>query len=310
MPRLTACRLLPSVGVGTTMPSLEGTGSGEAMALPGEHHGDVRGCCAPCRGFDMERFSMERVYLEKVGPDNLEECGIGCLSNRKHPGYRSKVEWLSARFEEGLRFLLYRDAEGRPLAFLEYVPGEYAWRPVEADGWLFVHCLWVYPRGQKVGGLGTRLVRACLAEAGDAGALGVAAVVSDGPWMVGKEVFLNCGFESAAQADRFELVVYRLAEGPLPRFRDIAGNLDGFEGLHVVYCGQCPMLIKSVNDLSVMAADHGLKLNVTLLDSPGAAQHAPTYYGVFNLVWNGRVLSDHYVSKGRFRNILRKEVLK
>jgi len=27
-------------------------------------------------------------------------------------------------------------------------------------------------------------------------------------------------------------------------------------------------------------------------------------------VWNGRLLSDHYVSKGRFRNILRKEILK
>ena len=51
---------------------------------------------------------------------------------------------------------------GRPLAFLEYVQGEYAWRPVDARGWLFVHCLWVYPRGQHVRGLGTRLLQACV----------------------------------------------------------------------------------------------------------------------------------------------------
>jgi hypothetical protein len=38
--------------------------------------------------------------------------------------------------------------------------------------------------------------------------------------------------------------------------------------------------------------------------------HAPSYYGVFNFLWNGRLLSDHYVSKGRFKNILRKEILK
>jgi hypothetical protein len=57
-----------------------------------------------------------------------------------------------------------------------------------------------------------------------------------------------------------------------------------------------------------MAADEGLELHVTVLDSPAAAQQAPSYYGVFSLLWNGRLLSDHYVSKGRFRNILRHEI--
>ncbi|MBT8477963.1 MAG: hypothetical protein KJO06_03530, partial [Gemmatimonadetes bacterium] len=97
------------------------------------------------------------------------DCGIGCLTGKSHPGYRTKVEWLEERFAEGLRFLLYRDAQGKPLAFLEYVPGEYAWRPVDAPGWLFAHCLWVYTRGQKVGGLGTRLVKAFVGEAREAG---------------------------------------------------------------------------------------------------------------------------------------------
>ena len=36
------------------------------------------------------------------------------------------------------RFFLARDGEGRSLGFLEYVPGEYEWRPVDARGWLFV----------------------------------------------------------------------------------------------------------------------------------------------------------------------------
>ena len=113
---------------------------------------------------------MSKVTLEKIGPENLSACGIGCLINAKNQGYQAKVEWLQKRFAEGLRFLLFRDEEGKPLAFLEYVPGEYAWRPVEAKGWLFVHCLWVYPRGQKVGGLGSRLLQACLQEARQAGA--------------------------------------------------------------------------------------------------------------------------------------------
>ncbi len=205
---------------------------------------------------------------------------------------------------------MFRDEKGKPLAFLEYVPGEYAWRPVDAKGWLFVHCLWVYSKGQKVGGLGGRLIRACMEEARRAGATGVAAMVSDGTWMAGKQVFLNNGFAQIAEADRFQLVISRLKKGREPRFRDISGNLAKYRGLHIVYSAQCPMLPKSVNDLSAMAAERGLELKVTVLNSASEAQNAPSYYGVFNLVWNGRLLSDHYVSKGRFKNILRKEILK
>jgi GNAT superfamily N-acetyltransferase len=252
---------------------------------------------------------VEQITLEKVGPENLSGCGIGCLVDPRNPGYQPKVKWLQDRFDEGLRFLLFRDEKGKPLAFLEYVPGEYAWRPVDAAGWLFVHCVWVDQRGQKVGGLGTRLIRACVEQARQAGSIGVAAMVSDGPWMVGRQVFLKNGFEQVAEADRFQLVVHRLREGPGPRFRDISGNRAKYRGLHIVYSVQCPMLIKSVNDLSHMAAEHGLELQTTRLESAHEAQNAPSHYGVFSLLWNGRLLSDHYVSKGRFKNILRKEIL-
>ena len=139
------------------------------------------------------------AILEKVGPERLMDCGIGCLTNPKHEGYEPKVEWLQKRFAEGLRFLLFRDGKGKPLA--------------------------------------------------------------------------------------------------------------KYQGLNIVYSAQCPMLPKSVNDLSQMASEHGLELKVTVLNSAQEAQNAPSYYGVFNLVWNGRLLADHYVSKGRFKSILKKEIL-
>ena len=252
---------------------------------------------------------MNDVTLVKVGPENLSECGIGCIRSPANPGYGRKVKWLRKRFAEGLRFLLFRDEREKPLAFLEYVPGEFAWRPVDARGWLFVHCLWVFAAGQQLGGLGGRLIRACIEEAERAGNTGVAAMVSDGTWMAGKEIFLKNGFIKIAERDRFELVVHRLREGAEPRFRDIDGNRASRRGLHIVYADQCPMLLKSVNDLSQMAAEFGLNLRVTVLKSAHEAQNAPSYYGAFSLLWNGRLLSDHYVSKGRFRNILRKEIL-
>ena len=250
------------------------------------------------------------MTLEKVGPENLSECGIGCLTNRLHPGYQSKVDWLRRTFADGLRFFLARDGDGRPLGFLEYVPGEFAWRPVEAAGWLFVHCLWVYPRGRKVLGLGSRLIQACLAEARRQRKLGVAALVSDGPWMAGREIFVKNGFKQIEQCDRFQLVVHPLRKGPVPRLRNIRGISRKACGLQLLYGAQCPMLAKSVTELSSIAAKHGLKLKVTLLRTAQEAQSAPSYYGVFNLLWNGRLLADHYVSKARFENLMHREILR
>ena len=170
-----------------------------------------------------------------------------------------------------------------------------------------MHCLWVYSKGQKLGGLGRRLVLACVEEARKAGVLGVAAMTSDGPWMVGRQVFTKCGFEEVAKAGRFELVAHRLRPGPAPRFRDVSKQPAGRRGLEVIYSAQCPMLPKSVHDLSKIAAGLGLKLKVTKLMSAREAQAAPSLYGVFSLLWNGRLLADHYVSGTRFKNILREE---
>ncbi len=253
---------------------------------------------------------MVDVTLVKVGPENLEECGVGCVVNPKHEGFGRKVEWLQGRFAEGLRFLLFRDGEGRPLAFLEYVPGEHAWRPVEAGGWLFVHCLWVYPKGQAVGGLGSRLIHACVEEARHTGMRGAAAMVSSGPWMAGKEVFLKNGFVEVEAKDRFQLVTHRLKEGPSPRFLEIDPKWSHGKGLQIVYAAQCPYLPKSAAAVSAMAREHGFEAEITVLENAREAQQGPSTYGVFSLLWNGRLLSDHYVSSGRFRNLLKREILK
>jgi hypothetical protein len=40
------------------------------------------------------------------------------------------------------------------------------------------------------------------------------------------------------------------------------------------------------------------------LESWSDAQNAPTFYAVFALIHNGRLLADHQISRTRFRNIM------
>ena len=52
----------------------------------------------------------------------------------------------------------------------------------------------------------------------------------------------------------------------------------------------------------------GLELKVTELENAEQAQNAPSIYATFNLVSDGKLLADHYISSTRFLNVINKEL--
>ena len=74
----------------------------------------------------------------RVTKENIDREHICCAMSGKQS--LAKKEWLKQRFEEGLVF--YRSAE-RGKCFIEYIPAENAWVPIDAAGWLYINCLWV-----------------------------------------------------------------------------------------------------------------------------------------------------------------------
>ena len=77
----------------------------------------------------------------KVTKDNIEEEHICCaISNNNDVQVSSKKAWLSDRFDEGLVFL--KSVE-RGKCFIEYIPAENAWNPIDAPGYMYIDCLWV-----------------------------------------------------------------------------------------------------------------------------------------------------------------------
>ena len=78
--------------------------------------------------------------------------------------------------------------------FIEYIPGEFAWRAVDAKGYMFIHCLWVVGKS-KGKGFGEILLNECIEDAKKQKMNGVAVLVSDDNWMANKKIFLKNGFE-------------------------------------------------------------------------------------------------------------------
>jgi len=251
---------------------------------------------------------MQDVTIIDVHENNISQYPPKCFLNQKNEGYQIKLEWLKKRFSEGMKIkLLY--LETKCIGFIEYVPGEYAWRAVDAKGYMFIHCIWISPNKHKEKEYGSLLVKECIKDAEKEGKYGVSVVTSEGPFMAGKDFFLKNEFKSIASAKpSFELMVKILKEGTLPKFNDWENQLSKYEGLNIIYTNQCPWVSRSIKELSKITKKKGLKLKVTELKTAEQAQNAPSIYTTFNLVYNGKLLVDHYISNTRFLNIINKEI--
>jgi hypothetical protein len=253
---------------------------------------------------------MQNINIINVDENNISEYPPTCFLNPKNEGYLIKSEWLKKRFSEGMKIkLLYLEKEGKCNGFIEYGPGEHAWRAVDANGYLFINCIWMNPNKYKNKGYGSLLIKECIKQAEKEGKYGVAAITSEGAFMAGKSLFLKNGFKSVASAKpSFELMVKILKDGPLPKFRDWKKQLSKYNGLNIVYSNQCPWVARSIKEISEIAKKKRLKLKITELKNAKEAQNAPSVYATFNLIFDGKLLADHYISSRRFENIIKKEI--
>ena len=85
-------------------------------------------------------------------------------------------------------------------------------------------------------------------------------------------------------------------------------QLSKYQGLNIIYSHQCPWVARSINELSEIAKKESLQLNLVELKNAKDAQNAPSIYASFNLIYNGKLLVDHYISSKRFQNIIKKEI--
>ena len=219
---------------------------------------------------------------------------------------------MKENFSKGLIIkLLYLENEKKCNGFIEYIPGEYTYRAVDAKGYMFIHCIWISPNKYKEKGYGSLLVEECLRDARKEDRNGVAVVTSEGTFMAGRDLFLRNNFKSVAKAKpSYELMIKTIKNGPLPKFRDWEEQLSGYKGLNIVFSNQCPWVARSIKELSKIARKKGLELQVNELKNARQAQDAPSIYAVFNLIYNGKLLADHYISSRRFLNIIEKELNK
>jgi hypothetical protein len=254
---------------------------------------------------------MSDVEIVDTDAENILHYGICGYSNVNRPGFLEKVDWLKERFSEGMKIkTLYSRKDGTQ-GMIEYIPGEYCWRPVDAAGYLFIHCIFVgFKRAYKDRGYATLLLNECIADARAANRYGVAATTRKGAFMAGRELFVKNSFRVVDTASPdFELVVMKFDENaPSPGFKkNREERLHAYgKGLVVIRADQCPYTVKNVREIVEAArTDFGLDPKVVDLKTHTEAQNSPSPFGTFCILFNGEIMAHHPISKTRFVNIMK-----
>jgi len=247
------------------------------------------------------------IEIIDLTPDNIADYGVcGYKDVKKHLELRRKIEWFKEFYPKGLRIKALFSKTGGYQGMLEYISGKYAHRPVNAEGYMFIHCVFVGFKNEFKGkGYATALILECIEEAKKQKMLGVAVVTRKGPFMAKRDIFLKNGFESVDEVKPdFELLALKFDKSAEnPSFKKISSEKYQ-KGLTVLRSAQCPYSVKNVD--AIMATAKKLKLQANLIELKDviSVQQSPCAFGTFCIVKDGKVLSHHPISNTRFENIM------
>jgi N-acetylglutamate synthase-like GNAT family acetyltransferase len=257
---------------------------------------------------------MIDIEIVDLTPENIANYGVcGYKDIKKHRELRRKIDWFKEYYPKGLRIKIVFSKKGGYQGMLEYIPGEYAHRPVDAEGYMFIHCIFVGFKNEFKGkGYASSLIEECIKDAKEANMQGVAVVTRKGSFMAKKDIFLKTGFVLVDEAKPdFELLALRFNQKVAsPKFKNMLLNMEKYsDGLTIIRSSQCPYSVKNV-DAILETARNKLKIETNLIDleDSNSAQHTPCAFGTFCIIYNGEVISHHPISNTRFENIMKNKL--
>lgn len=246
---------------------------------------------------------MEYIQLNR---ENLDAEHICCaISNNRDVQVASKKAWLAERFDEGLVFLKGTE---RGKCFIEYIPAEYAWNPIQADNYMYIDCLWV-SGSFKGHGYSSELLDACIRDSMRKGRAGLCILSSakKKPFLADPGYLKHKGFMVCDEADNgIQLWYMPFSENAsVPQLNACAKHPRVDEpGFVLYYTDQCPFNAKYVPIVEAAAREHGVPFRAIHLQRREEAQNAPTPITTYALFRDGSYLTNEQMNDKRFLKLL------
>ena len=250
-----------------------------------------------------------------VTKDNLEQEHICCaISNNKDIQVSSKKSWLAERFDDGL---VFKKGDVRGKCFIEYIPAEKAWCPIEADGYMFINCLWV--SGQFKGqGNSNLLLDECIKDSREKGKKGMCILSSKKktPFLSDPKYLKYKGFTVADTAEPYYELMYMPFDGfdanvEKPRFRaSVKTPKIDASGFVLYYAHQCPFTAKYAPMIDEIAKKKSIPFKAIRFETTTEAQCAPAPFTSYSLFYDGDFITNEILSDKKFEKLLSEKGLK
>lgn len=242
----------------------------------------------------------------KVTSDNIEKEHICCaISNNNDVQVASKKAWLKEQFKAGLVFL---KSSERGKCFIEYIPAENAWNPINADEYMFINCLWV-SGAFKGHGYAADLLNACIKDAQEKEKKGlcILSTAKKKPFLADPKFLKYKGFMVCDEADNgIQLWYLPFKENAaIPKFKECAlhPHIDE-QGYVLYYTNQCPFNAKYVPIIEKIAKGKAIPFKAVHLQSKEDARNAPTPITTYALFFDGNYLTNEQMNEKRFLKLV------
>ena len=246
------------------------------------------------------------MNIISVTKDNLEQEHICCaIANNKDIQVSSKKAWLAERFEDGL---VFKKGDVRGKCFIEYIPAEKAWCPIEAEGYMFIHCLWV--SGQFKGqGNSTLLLDDCIQDSRDKKKAGlcILSATKKMPYLSDPKYLRYKGFALADTAEPYYELMYLPFDNDAlkPQFKpQVKTPRIDAQGFVLYYAHQCPFTAKYVPMIEEIAKAKSLPFQAIRFQTTEEAQNAPAPFTSYSLFYQGDFITNEILSDKKFEKIL------
>ena len=247
---------------------------------------------------------MEYIRVTK---ENIDKEHICCaLSNNKDIQVMSKKDWLRDRYDDGLVFL--KSIE-RGKCFIEYIPAENAWNPIDGDGYMYIDCLWV-SGSFKGHGYSNDLLEYCISDSKQKGKKGLCVFCADKkkPFLADPKFLKYKGFRVCDKADNgIELWYLPFDDmNEKPKFKECARHVSMDEkGYVLYYTSQCPFNAKYVPMLEDIAKEHNVPFKAIHITSKLEAQSVPTPVTTYALFYDGKYLTNEQMNVNKFLRLVK-----
>lgn len=236
------------------------------------------------------------MSLLKLTNKNIEDEHICCaISDKKSKeGYQKKKEWLKTEFKNGYTF---QKLDVRGKVFIEYVPIEASWLPLQGGNFMVINCFWVAGKFKKQGN-GKKLLQQCLQDAKDKNMDGVVAISSDKkrPFMSDPKFLKYQGFEIIDEAPPFfklwGLKTNRKASYPQIMQSAKTGTCSDKKGITAYYSNTCPFTDYYTNQLlRDYAKNNNIPLTIKHIKNRSDAHKMPIPWIINSIFYKGKLVT-------------------